>query len=93
MNPLEISSDQFRNLAERVTRLAAEYLETLDSRPIHPSVKGDKIDALFQAELPEKGLEEAALTGLEDIVRNSRAQNGRLLWIRTGIGRAGGRNR
>lgn len=86
MNPLDISSDQFRRLAEQVTRLAAEYLETLDSRPIHPSVKGNEIETLFHAELPEKGLEEAALTSLTDVIGNSLAQNGRFFGYVLGSG-------
>jgi len=76
MNPLEISSAQFRRLAEHVTRLAAEYLESLDSRSIHPSASGKETEALFHTELPEKGLGENALAGLHDVIRNSRAQNG-----------------
>jgi aromatic-L-amino-acid decarboxylase len=86
MKPIEISSAQFLRLAEQVTRLAAEYLETLDSLPIHPRVKGNEIDTLFHAELPEKGLEEAALKGLEDVLRNSRAQNGRFFGYVLGSG-------
>jgi aromatic-L-amino-acid decarboxylase len=86
MNPLEISSDQFRRLAEQVTRLATEYLQTLDSRPVHPSARGTETDVMFRTELPEKGLGEGALTGLQDVIRNSRAQNGRFFGYVLGSG-------
>jgi glutamate/tyrosine decarboxylase-like PLP-dependent enzyme len=86
MNPLEISSGQFRRLAEQVTKLAAEYLESLDSRPIHPQVSGKETEALFQTELPEKGLGEDALPALQDVIRNIRAQNGRFFGYVLGSG-------
>jgi aromatic-L-amino-acid/L-tryptophan decarboxylase len=86
MNPLEISSDQFRRLAEHVTKLAADYLEKLDSLPIHPSAKGKETEAMFRTELPEKGLGEGALSGLQEVIRNSRAQNGRFFGYVLGSG-------
>jgi hypothetical protein len=39
MNPLEISTDQFRRLAERVTNLASEYL---DHQKIAPATDGEE---------------------------------------------------
>jgi aromatic-L-amino-acid decarboxylase len=86
MHPLKISSSQFRRLAEEVTKLAADYLESLDSRPIHPNVSGKETDAIFHTELPEKGLGEGALTSLQDVIRNSRAQNGRFFGYVLGSG-------
>jgi hypothetical protein len=61
MHPLDISSDQFRRLAEHVTRLAADYLQNLDSRSIAPGSSGKETEALFRTELPETGLGENAL--------------------------------
>ena len=86
MNPLEISSDQFRRLAEQVTKLAADYLETMDARPIHPRTSGEQTAAMFRAELPEKGLGEDAMLALPDVVRNSRVQNGRFFGYVLGSG-------
>jgi hypothetical protein len=42
MNPLEISTDQFRRLAERVTNLASEYLENIDHQKIAPATDGEE---------------------------------------------------
>jgi aromatic-L-amino-acid decarboxylase len=86
MNRLEISSEQFRRLAEQVTKLAADYLESLDSHPIHPVVSGKETESIFRTELPEKGLGEGALTGLQDVIGNSRAQNGRFFGYVLGSG-------
>jgi glutamate/tyrosine decarboxylase-like PLP-dependent enzyme len=76
MHPLDVSSEQFRRLAERVTKLAADYLQDLDSRSITPGSSGKETEALFRDELPESGLGEDALNGLQDVIKNSRVQNG-----------------
>ena len=86
MHSLDISPDQFRRLAERVTRLAAGYLQNIDSRSIVPGSSGKETDALFRTELPEKGLGEAALDALQDIIKHSRAQNGRFFGYVLGSG-------
>jgi aromatic-L-amino-acid decarboxylase len=86
MNPLEISASQFRRLAEQVTKLAADYLENLDSLPIHPQGNGKETDAMFYTTLPEKGLGETALTSLHDVIKHSRAQNGRFFGYVLGSG-------
>ena len=86
MNSLEISSEQFRRLAERVTQLATGYLEGLNARSIHPHVSGQETEKLFRTEWPEKGLGEDALAGLDDVVNNIRAQNGRFFGYVLGSG-------
>jgi len=86
MNPIEISPDQFCQLAERLTNLAAEYLENLDSQAISPQTNGDETLCLFQTPLPERGMAEHALDGLPEIMRLSRAQNGRFFGYVLGSG-------
>jgi aromatic-L-amino-acid/L-tryptophan decarboxylase len=86
MNPLEISSSQFRALAERVTRLAADYLEHLDSMPIAPGISGENSVRLFDSILPEEGIGEAAFDDLPEVLRASRAQNGRFFGYVLGSG-------
>jgi aromatic-L-amino-acid decarboxylase len=86
MNRLEISSDQFRKLAERVTEISASYLDELDSRPVAPATSGDEVLRLFHAPLPEQGLGEAALDLLPEIVRLSRVQNARFFGYVLGSG-------
>jgi len=86
MKPTEISNDQFRRLAARVTDLAANYLQNLDQRAISPATSGAETERLFQSDLPEQGLGEEAFNALEDVIRLSRAQNGRFFGYVLGSG-------
>lgn len=86
MNSLEISPDQFRRLAERITELAAEYLGSLGSRPIAPPTSGIESASLFETTFPEKGLGEAALNNLGAVIDSSRAQNARFFGYVLGSG-------
>lgn len=86
MNPLEISSSQFRHLAERVAQLAAEYLDSVDSAPVAPAITGETSLRLFDAILPEQGIGEAALDDLPEVLRSSRAPNGRFFGYVLGSG-------
>lgn len=86
MTSLEISTDQFQKLAERVTNLAAAYLENLDAQPIAPTTSGAETLRLFQTPLPEQGLAEDALNDLAEVIRLSRAQNGRFFGYVLGSG-------
>ena len=61
MNPLEISVDQFRRLAEQVTQLGAEYLQNLDAQAISPATNGAEMIRVFGGPTPEQGLGEEAL--------------------------------
>ena len=89
MNPIEVSSEDFRRLAERITDLAAKYLENLDEQRISPETRGQETLNLFGGALPEQGMGEEALASLPDIIRLSRAQNGRFFGYVLGSGRAG----
>src|SRR5690242_8338039 len=86
MNPLEISSSQFRDLAERVARQAADYLDQVDSMPVAPAITGEKSFRLFGEILPEQGIGKAAFDDLPEVLRASRAQNGRFFGYVLGSG-------
>ena len=77
-------------MAEHATKLAADYLQTLDSRPISPGSSGKETDALFHTEFPEKGMGENVLSGLQDVIEHSRAQNGRFFGYVLGSGESVG---
>jgi aromatic-L-amino-acid/L-tryptophan decarboxylase len=85
-NPIEVSSEDFRGLAERITDLAANYLENLDDQRISPAANGEELLHLFGGPLPEQGMGEEALARLPDVLRLSRAQNGRFLGYVLGSG-------
>lgn len=86
MNPIEISTDEFRRLAEHVTQLAAEYLEHIDARAISPAAKGEETLRLFRTAMPEDGVGKDALNALADVMRFSRAQNARFFGYVLGSG-------
>lgn len=86
MNPLEISTAEFRDLAERVTGLAAEYLDHLDAQSIAPSTTGSETLEIFRTPLPEAGIGAEALNALPEVMRLSRAQNGRFFGYVLGSG-------
>ncbi len=86
MNPLEISTDQFRRLADRITELAADYLDHVDSMPVAPGITGEKSVQLFDSRFPEQGIGEAAFDDLPEVLRYSRAPNGRFFGYVLGSG-------
>jgi glutamate/tyrosine decarboxylase-like PLP-dependent enzyme len=86
MNPVEISPSQFRRLADRVTQLAASYLEELDAMPIAPATSGEETVRLFRSPLPEQGLAEEALDVLPEVLRLSRAPSPRFFGYVLGSG-------
>lgn len=86
MNSVEISAEQFRRLAERVTQLAAEYLDTIDAQKISPAISGEETVRLFGTAMPEEGIGEDALQALPDVMRSSRVQNARFFGYVLGSG-------
>lgn len=86
MNPLEISSKEFRRLAERVAQLAADYIADLDAVPVAPPTTGEQSRRLFDSALPEQGLGEKALDALPEVIRSSRAPNPRFFGYVVGSG-------
>lgn len=86
MNPLEISPDQFRRVVQQVTEVAVDYLTSLDSRSIAPKGSGAETESALKSSLPEQGLGEDALKDLHDVVKHSRAQNGRFFGYVLGSG-------
>jgi aromatic-L-amino-acid/L-tryptophan decarboxylase len=86
MRPLELSREEFRRLSDKVTDLSADFLFSLDSRPIFPITSGAEVERLFSTELPELGMGANAFAALEDVIAHSRAQNGRFFGYVQGPG-------
>lgn len=86
MNPIDVSPEEFRRLAERVADLAVEYLKGMDARPIPPAETAEQMENEYRSALPETGLRDEALAALADICRESRAQNGRFFGYVMGSG-------
>ncbi|MGH9523446.1 MAG: pyridoxal phosphate-dependent decarboxylase family protein [Terriglobales bacterium] len=87
MNGLEISSLEFRQIANRMVDLAAEYLESLPSRETFPAeATGANVQALFDTPIPEKGIGFNAAEALRDVLRFSRPPSPRFYGYVLGSG-------
>jgi aromatic-L-amino-acid decarboxylase len=86
MDPLELSTEDFRRLAVSVAELSAEYLSTLDTRRTFPATTGAETERLFALELPEQAMGDRALAAFADVIAHSRAQNGRFFGYVQGPG-------
>jgi len=86
MHSLNMSPEEFRELAERVLEIATDYLKALPDRSIPVKGSGAEIEQVFRRRLPKQGVPEEALAGLRDAIRYSRAQNGRFFGYVLGSG-------
>jgi aromatic-L-amino-acid decarboxylase len=86
MNPVEISTGEFRRLADRAAQIAAEYLDHIDGFSISPATNGEETLRLFRTAMHEAGIGEDALNALSEIIRLSRVQNGRFFGYVLGSG-------
>lgn len=86
MDPLELSPEEFRRLAAKVTEVSADFLTSIDSRRIFPTTSGAESERLFATELPERGMGAEAFAALNDVVAHSRVQNGRFFGYVQGPG-------
>jgi aromatic-L-amino-acid decarboxylase len=84
--PLYLSEDQFRALADRVTKAASRFVEAVDHRPIRPPTTGALAVELFDGPVPQAGLGEAAFDDLDLIAEHSRIGNGRFFGYVFGSG-------
>ena len=69
---LQLSSEEFRRLANEVVRLCADYLETLDSRPAYPHTSGAETARVFSQPWPETGVGAQTLEELQAVIDHSR---------------------
>jgi aromatic-L-amino-acid/L-tryptophan decarboxylase len=83
---LDLSPEEFLDLAARAAHVAAEHLRTLDGRPITPGLTGADAERVFGGDAPEAGAGAAAFDALAAVVAGSRAQNGRFLGYVLGSG-------
>ena len=85
MPPLQVSADEFRALADRVSALATDFLAGLDDRRTVSATSATDT-AAFDLPMPEQGVGEAVLRDLEPIAEHVRAPTGRRLPYVVGSG-------
>ena len=68
MNPLSLSDEQYRDVYQRISDMALEYLRVLSKLPTFPSVTGAETQALFSGSVPERGMQMAALEDLKTVI-------------------------
>jgi glutamate/tyrosine decarboxylase-like PLP-dependent enzyme len=84
--PLDLSPQQFEELAGRVVAASRDYLESLDARPVFPAGQGRAAVERFDLPLPEDGIGAAAFDDLADIADLSRPGNARFFGYVLGSG-------
>lgn len=88
--PLDISAEEFQRLAERIARLASDYLLRLEDSPIQPVVTGAELGETLGGEAPERGRGAEVVELLRSVVAGSRVQNGRFFGYVMGSGEPAG---
>lgn len=76
-SPLEVTSEQFLELAREVVTECAAYLEALPERAVFPETSGVLTTQHFGGAFPEQGMGRQSLAALREIAAHSRALNGR----------------
>jgi aromatic-L-amino-acid decarboxylase len=77
MNSLELTPQQFRDLAAHVVEMAAAYSSTIGERPVFPNTSGEETERLFRTTLPEHGIQSKSIEVVAEMLAHCRAQNGR----------------
>jgi glutamate/tyrosine decarboxylase-like PLP-dependent enzyme len=83
---LHVSNEQFRELAERVVAMAADFYAELDRLPTFPQASGLEVQRCFEQPLPEQGLGPRALDAFAQIVAMSRPPSPRFFAYVMGSG-------
>lgn len=68
MNPLVLSDADYKEVFERITQLALEYVASVDERSTFPRISGSETEELFAKPLPELGMGSGALDELGRVI-------------------------
>jgi glutamate/tyrosine decarboxylase-like PLP-dependent enzyme len=86
MSRLDLSPEQYRILASRAAELTADFLQQLPMAPAFPATTGEEVNEIFDRELPEKPLCEAAFDDLARVLEFSRPPSPRFFGYVLGSG-------
>jgi glutamate/tyrosine decarboxylase-like PLP-dependent enzyme len=86
VDSIDLSPEEFERLSQEILAIATRYLRELDGRSITPQESGIALEELYHSPLPELGLGAETVHRLAEVVRHSRAQNGRFFGYVLGSG-------
>lgn len=86
MPPLELSAEEFDELAAQLLGVASEIVRSLDQRRTIPATSGAETAAAFDLAAPEQGVGAAVVADFEAIAAHARASTGRLFPYVVGSG-------
>jgi len=86
MNPLEISPEEFHDIALHVSELATDFLRSLPTARAYPEISGEQTTHLFGGPAPEDGLGGESLDALNDVLAAVRPPTGRFFGYVLGSG-------
>lgn len=86
MSRLDLSPEQYRILATRAADLTADFLQQLPVTPAFPATTGEEVNEIFNRELPDNPLCEAAFDDLARVLELSRPPSPRFFGYVLGSG-------
>ena len=86
MNPLILSNEEYRDAYSRISKLALDFIASINERPCFPNISGDESVKLFAQAMPEQGMGPAALDILDKVVDASRPPSPRFFGYVLGSG-------
>ena len=86
MNPLALSEEAYRQVYERISQVALDYLGGIGERSCFPDISAVDASDLFAGPVPEQGMGVAALDDLSKVIDASRAQGPRFFGYVLGSG-------
>lgn len=86
MNPLKLSTEEYREAYQRIVNIALDLLSELDNRRSFPDISGEESERHFVEPLPEQGMGLGALNDLAKVIDGSRLPNPRFFGYVLGSG-------
>ena len=68
MNPLSLSDEQYRDVYQRISDMALDYLRSLNDLPSFPHATGHATQAQFSGHIPEQGMGLPAFDDLKTLI-------------------------
>ena len=68
MNPLSLSDEQYKQVYQRITKIALDYLRSVNDLSTFPNLTGQETEGMFFGSIPEQGLGMAALDDLPHVI-------------------------